>query len=85
MYWDLLQKRVNFYTAKAIRAIYNLRSHESLRSFFKETGIVTLPSFYIFEIILYVRISICGVPRDIKMIIEKIEMFSNKNKTVDNR
>lgn len=44
----ILQKR-------AIRAIYNLRSRESLREKFKETGILTLACQYIFENIMYVR------------------------------
>lgn len=54
----ILQKR-------AIRAIYNLGTRESLRSFFKEIGILTLPSFYVFEIIMYVRKNICDFPTNV--------------------
>lgn len=44
----ILQKR-------AIRAIYNLRSRESLRERFKDIEILTVPCQYIFDNILYVR------------------------------
>lgn len=51
----ILQKR-------AVRAIYNLGSRESLREFFKETDILTLPSLYVFEIIMYVRKNLYNYP-----------------------
>jgi hypothetical protein len=51
----ILQKR-------AVRAIYNLGSRESLREFFKETDILTLPSLYVFEIIIYVRKNLYNFP-----------------------
>ena len=44
----ILQKR-------AIRAIYEMRPRESLRYLFKEINILTLPSLYIYENIMYVR------------------------------
>lgn len=44
----ILQKR-------AVRSIYNLKSRESLRERFKEYGILTMPSLYILQNILYVR------------------------------
>ncbi|CAF4802117.1 unnamed protein product [Pieris macdunnoughi] len=43
----ILQKR-------AIRAIYNLKCRESLRDKFKEINILTFPSQYIYENIMYV-------------------------------
>jgi hypothetical protein len=44
----VLQKR-------AIRAIYGLKSRDSLRELFKTIGIMTVPSQYIYENIMYVR------------------------------
>lgn len=44
----ILQKR-------AVRAIYNKRPRESLRDFFKQINILTLPSLYIYENIMYVK------------------------------
>jgi hypothetical protein len=40
---------------RAVRNIYNMKSNESLREFFKEINILTLPSVYIFSNIMYVR------------------------------
>ena len=40
---------------RAVRAIYRLGPRESLRDFFKDIGILTLPCQYIFENIMYVR------------------------------
>ena len=44
----ILQKR-------AVRAIYNMGPRESLREFFKVTDILTLPSQYILENLMFVR------------------------------
>lgn len=44
----ILQKR-------AIRAIYNLKSRDSLRDLFNKINILTLPSLYIYENIMYTR------------------------------
>lgn len=44
----ILQKR-------AVRAIYNLGPRDSLRELFKEINILTLPSLYIYQNILYTR------------------------------
>lgn len=44
----VLQKR-------AIRAIYSLKGRDSLREVFKNIGIMTVPSQYIYENIMYVR------------------------------
>lgn len=56
----ILQKR-------AVRSIYNKGPRESLRDFFKEINILTLPSLYIYENIMYVK--------------KNIEMFSKKSDT----
>lgn len=44
----ILQKR-------AIRAIYKMKPRDSLRHLFKDIGILTMPSLYIFENIMYIR------------------------------
>lgn len=44
----ILQKR-------AIRAIYNLKSRDSLKDLFNKINILTLPSLYIYENIMYTR------------------------------
>ena len=44
----ILQKR-------AVRAMYNLRSRESLRELFKKINIMTVPCQFIYENIMYVR------------------------------
>lgn len=51
----ILQKR-------AVRAIYNLSSRHSLREMFKEIDILTLPSLYVFEVIMYVRRNLHNFP-----------------------
>lgn len=40
---------------RAIRAVYNLKYRDSLRELFKEIKILTMPSQYIYENIMYVR------------------------------
>lgn len=52
----VLQKR-------AVRAIYNLSSRTSLRSVFHEVNIITLPSLYIYECIMYTRKNINSFQR----------------------
>lgn len=53
----VLQKR-------AIRAIYKLRCHDSLRELFKEINILTVPCQYVFENIMYARRNVSLYPKN---------------------
>jgi hypothetical protein len=64
----VLQKR-------AVRAIYNLKPQTSLRDLFRKVDIITLPSLYIYEVIMYARKHYADLPKN-----SDLHKFNTRNK-----
>lgn len=57
-------ERIFILQKRAVRAIYNLKSRTSLRDKFKIINILTLPSHYIYENIMYIRRNISSFSKN---------------------